>query len=277
VIVTDSGAAIPTSLQAAYRIVTVPLRITIAGESYIDGVNISPPRIVAALLGGEKVTVHEPSAADFASVYGRLSDAGVGGIVSIHLSHRMHDVVARANEAAAGARVLVRVIDSGTVAMAQGLVALSAAALARDGATLADVERAATRTNGGARLMLTVATMDYLFRDGRVPRVLKSFSNAANMRPLLSVVDGDVKMVARVRGTDAARARVRDEMKEYHASLGRAAVAVSLVGGSAAEAGLAIGAPGSLEECSPGASLTAHAGPGTYAVAVAPMPEEYVM
>ena len=107
-----------------YRIVTVPLRITNAGEHYTEGVNISPPRVVAALLGGEKVVRSEPSAAEFALVYGRLADAGVKNIVSIHLSHRMHDAVANAEEAAVGARALVHVIDSGTVAMAQGFVAL---------------------------------------------------------------------------------------------------------------------------------------------------------
>lgn len=276
VIVTDSGAALPVGVLSAYRIAVVPLRVTIGGQPYIEGVNISPPRVVAALVAGETVTVAAPSEDDFAAVYRRLAYEGAGTIVSIHLSARMHDVVPAAEQAAKTASVPVRVIDSGTVAMAEGFVALAAATVARVGGSAARVEEEAARTNAGARLLFTVATMDYLHRDGQVPRVLKALSNATNVRPILSVVDGQVKMVSRIRGTEAARHKVRDDMLAYYGTLTRPAVAVSLVGASAHEEGIDLNVPGTLDDCSAGASLAAHAGPGTYAVAVAPMPEGYV-
>lgn len=275
-IVTDSAAALSVAAQSAYRVTVVPLRITIGGQEFLEGVNISPPRIVAALMSGETVTVREPTAEDMAVAYARLADEGVRGIVSVHLSHRMHDAAGSAREAATSSRVPVRVMDSGTVAMAQGFVALAAAAVALHGRDLHAVETAAAATMVGSRLMFTVATMDYLHKDGRVPRVVKSLSNVTGMRPLLLVVDGKVTMVERVRGTEAARARVHEEMEEYRASLRRPASAVALVGGGS-EDGLQIEGPGAVAGATAGASLTAHAGPGTYVVAVAPMPDEYAI
>ena len=275
VVVTDSGAALPAGLESAYNIRVVPMRLAIGDEVYTEGLNISPPRVVAALISGERVRVFEPPSAEIAAAYRTAAILGAEHVVSVHISSGIHHVVPHAAEAAAHAPIPVTVIDTKTIALAQGFVALAAAAVAREGGDVAQVVAAAHAANASARLLFTVDTLEYVHRDGRVPGIVKAISNASHMRPLLSTVDGQIKLVGRVRNTGPARERVKQQMTDAVAGMRNPAVAVALVGGSALELGLGIDAPGMMREISPGASLTAHAGPGTYVVAAADMPKEF--
>ena len=274
---TDSADAFPHSLQAKYGIRIVPLHLAIGDEIYIAGVNISPPRVVAALMAGSKVRAFEPPISEFARVYEECAEAGAEEIVSIHVSSKIHKLYAHALEAAAHSPIPVTVIDSGTLAMAEGFVVLAAAAVAHLGGTAGEAADAARRTAASSRLYFTVETMDYLHRDGQVPALIKNLSNTLHVRPILTLKDGEISLVARQRETGPARAQVRKMIQDYVKTLTRPAVAVALAGGSAREEGLGIDGPGFSIEASPGATLTAHAGPGTYVAAAADMPTEFML
>jgi len=276
-VVTESAAAVPYALQAKYNIRTVPMHIAIGDEIYSEGVNISPPRVVAALLTGSKVRTFEPPTAEFTHAYQECADAGAKHIVSIHVSGKVHKVVESAKAAAKSSPIPVTVIDSGTIAMAEGWVVLAAAAVAHLGGDADAVTEAARVAADSARISFTVDTLEYLHRDGRVPGIIKSLSDTLHMRPILEIKDGDIALVDRVRQTAPAREKVRSTMKEYAESLTRPAVAISLVGASALEEDLGVDTAGLMIEESPGASLTAHAGPGTYVVAAADMPAEFLL
>lgn len=276
-VVTDSASAIPYSLLNEYGIRVIPLHLAIDQELFSEGVNISPPRVVAALLAGSRVRTFEPPAAEFSRIYRACADAGTREVVSIHASGKILKVIEAARDAAESSPIPVTVVDSTTIALAQGWIVLAAAAVAHSGGNAEAVADAARRTAETSRLVFTVDTMEYLHRDGRVPAVIKALSNTLHMRPILAIKDGDIALVDRVRHTEAAREQVRSMMREYAATLARPAVAVALIGGSALENGLGVETTGLMIEESPGASLTAHAGPGTYVVAAADMPQEFVL
>ncbi|MBN2176532.1 MAG: DegV family EDD domain-containing protein [Demequinaceae bacterium] len=275
-VVTDSASALPHAFQAKYDIRVVPMHIAIDEEVFTEGVNISPPKVVAAQLLGSKVRTFEPPVAEFSHAYQGCIKAGYREIVSIHVSCKIHKVYAHAQEAARTMGTPVTVIDSGTVTMAEGWVVLAAAAVAKAGGDAEDVVRAAREAMETSRLLFTVETLDYVHQDGRVSGAIRLLSNATHMRPILTIKDGDIALAGRERQTGPAREKVRTMMQDYAKTLARPVVSVALVGGSALEEGLGIDTPGLMIEDSPGASLTAHAGPGTYAVAVADMPLEFI-
>jgi fatty acid-binding protein DegV len=86
VVVTDSAAALPSALQSRYEIVVIPLMLEIDGAVFTEGVNISPPRVVAALLGGARVRVLEPPSGEIGRIYRGLAADGADHIVSVHVS-----------------------------------------------------------------------------------------------------------------------------------------------------------------------------------------------
>jgi DegV family protein with EDD domain len=274
-VVTDSAAAIPYRLQMRYGIRVIPMHISINNDVFTEGKDISPPKVVAALLSGATVRTFEPPTSEIARVYRSCVHAGFRQIVSIHVSSKIHKVFAHAQEAAQSIEAPVTVIDSGTVTMAEGWIVLAAAAVAQAGGDVASVIQVAHDTIATSRLLFTVDTLDFVHQDGQVSGVIRALSNVTHIRPILTIKDGSVSMSGRTRHTGPAREQVRTTMQDYAKTLKRPAVSVALVGASAIEAGLGVETVGMMIEDSPGASLTAHAGPGTYAVAVADMPYQF--
>lgn len=276
-VVTDSAAALPHALQAKHRIRVVPLHLQIGHEVYTEGVNISAPRVVAALLDGHRVRTFEAPVAEISRAYRECADAGATHIVSIHMSAKITGMVGHAEEAATTSPIPVTIIDSGTMSIAEGFIVLAAAAVAGFGEPVDVVAEAARRTMANTRMLFTVSTLDYVHRDGQIPGLIKLLGNTLSARPILAVKEGKVKPTGRVKETGPAREHVRAEIAAYAATLTRPAVAFALVGGGATEEGLAVETTGFSMEVSPGASMAAHAGPGTYVAAAADMPPEFML
>ena len=274
-VVTDSAAALPSPLQAKYGITVVPLGLKIDGEFFSEGVNVSPPRVVAALMNKAKVAIIEPSAEAFARTYRGLAAEGVTHVVSVHVSGAMQEVVARATEGASQSPVPVTVIDTRTLSMATGFCALAAASRAANNGDPAGVADAARSTAASSRVILTVETLEYAHRDGQVPGAVRALADTLHVRPILEVKDGLLKRAGGARNTGPAREEVRRLMEQYAATLSHPAVSVALVGGNATESGLAVTTSGISMETSPGATLTAHSGPGTYVVCAVDMPPDF--
>lgn len=276
-VVTDSAAALPHSLQAKHYVTVVPLHLQIGHEVFTEGVNISAPRVIAALLDGKRVRTFEAPVAELARAYKACADAGAQHIVSIHMSAHITEMVRHAEEAAQSSPVPVTVVDSGTMSLAQGFIVLAAASVAEYGEPAHVVAEAARHTMAHSRMLFTVATLDYVHRDGQIPGLVKMLGNTLSVRPILAVEDGKVKVISKQRETGPAREHVRAQIQAYVATLGRPAVGYAIVGGSATDEGLAITTPGFALEESPGASMAAHAGPGTYVAAAAEMPPEFML
>ncbi len=274
-VVTDSATALPSSVQAKYDVRVIPLHLTIDDEVFSEGVNISPPKVVGALLDKKVVTIFDPPAAEFARVYRDLAHAGVRHIVSIHVSSKMQKVVAHALEAAAQSPVPVTVIDSQSVSMGTGFAVMAAAARAAEDESPERVAEAARTTAASSRVMMTVETMEYVHRDGQVPGAIRAVADTLHVRPILTIKDGAIARAGGARNTKPARDEVRRTIEAYIATLARPAVSVALAGGSAIEAGLGVATGGMMIETSPGASLTAHTGPGTYVVCAANLPPDF--
>jgi DegV family protein with EDD domain len=274
VVVTDSAAALPSTLQSRYNVVVIPLMLEIDGSVYTEGVNISPPRVVAALLAGSRVRVLEPPAGEIGRIYRQLAGEGADHIVSVHVSGAIHSIVEYAREAAGYAPIPVDVIDTRTIGMGQGfaVVAAGAQVVAGHGADAASTAAKATATS--SRVLMTVETLEYAHRDGQVPGAIRAVADTLHVRPMLELKDGSIVRTGGTRNTEPARREVKRRMEAYVATLARPVVSVALVGGSAVESGLGIITPGPMIEASPGASLSAHAGPGTYLVAAADMPAD---
>ncbi len=274
-VITDSAAAVPSTLQSKYGITVIPLHLTIGDEVYTEGVNISPPKVVAALLNKSTVKILEPPASEFARVYRELAASGAHHIVAVHTSGKMQKIVAHATEAAGMSPIPVTIIDTETVSMATGFAVLAAAARALDDEPADRVAEAARTTAASSRVFMTVETMEYVHRDGQVPNAVRAVADTLRVRPILTIKDGVMARSGGARNTKPAREEVRRHIEDCIANFTRPAVSVALVGGSAMENGLGIATSGIMIEASPGASLSAHTGPGTYVVCAANLPADF--
>jgi DegV family protein with EDD domain len=279
VVVTDSTASLPTEVAAAHGITVVPLQVVIGSEVFDEGsAEATPARVAEALREFRPVSTSRPTPAALIDVYEHLAESGANEIVSVHLSAEMSGTFESAQLAARDFRIPVHAVDSRQVGVATGYAAITAAEVASRGGSGADAAEAARVRAAAARSLFYVDTLEYLRRGGRIGAATALFGGALSVKPLLTIQDGLVASLERVRTSGRALARL-EELAVAAAGDESADVCVAhLASPDRADrlaANLAERLQANLEGrevwCAElGAVLGAHVGPGMIAVCVSP-------
>ena len=281
-VVTDSTASLPPELAAEHGIVVVPLQVVIGAAVHDEGTpEASPARVAAALREFLPVSTSRPAPAVFAETYERLAAEGAEEIISLHLSGDMSGTFESAQLAARDATVPVTAVDSRQVGVATGFAAVTAAEVVAAGGTAGDAARAALERAAESSSLFYVDTLEYLRRGGRIGAAAALFGGALAVKPLLTIADGRVSTLEKVRTSGRALARLEDLAVE-RAGERQVDVSVSHLA-DAERAGqladrlrvrLAPNLGGRELWCGElGAVLGAHVGPGMLAVCVSPLPD----
>ena len=275
-IVTDSTASLSAQDAEREGIIVVPLQVCIDDDTYTEGVDLAADHISEALHDGKQVTTSRPSPQAFHDAYQSLVDDGVDEILSIHLSSNMSGTVESARSAAARCAVPVRVVDTRTVGLASGYAAGRAAEAVRDGADATRAAQVAVASAAASTVLLYVDSLEYLKRGGRVSIAAALIGSALSVKPLLTLDDGTVVALEKIRTRAQALARAEDIIVER----ARACTAGYQIGVQhlanaerAAEVAQHVAEQLGLDEVpvdQVGAVIGAHVGPGTIAVTLSP-------
>lgn len=279
VVATDSSACLPWEIADAWGVLVAPLQVIVDDEAFDEGSGIAPQSVVEALVVGRRVSTSQPGPAVLLKLIEQATVAGATDMVFVSISgaisgtaQAMQAASAAATGSASGA-LRVIVVDSGTVSLAAGLAALSAAAVARSGGSADEVAAEARRAAESSLCLFTVDTLEYLRRGGRVSDTMAALGNALGVKPVLGVVDGRVDQVERVRTSVKARAAVLDRIAAHAPSHVHPVIGVMTLAGDdemAMAARGVIASRGDWPVITAGLSavLAAHGGPGSLAVAV---------
>jgi DegV family protein with EDD domain len=285
-IVTDSTAYLtPGQVAGAGAPVRViPLHVVIGGREHREGVDVRVEDLAEALRRFVPVTTSRPAPGEFLAVYEELAAAGAEAIVSVHISADMSATVQGAHLAAGQSPVPVTVVDSRVLGAAMGYAVLSAAAAAAAGADAETVAAIAQSRALDATVVFYVHTLEHLRRGGRIGSASALLGSALAIKPILSLDDGHIAPLEKVRtagralarmvelaGEAADRARMAGRIVDIEVQhldfAARAAEVVDALAERVADAGeIRIGELGAV--------VGAHVGPGTLAITVAPRPED---
>ena len=214
-IVTDSSCDLPEDVLERHRIAVVPLTIRFGTEEFVDREQLSKDEFWRRLTEGDVLPqTAAPSVGRFQEAFHRLSNEGADGVVVICISSRIsatHQSAVLAAEQFPGG-VPVRVIDSGLVSAALGLVAIEAAELAATGVGVDAVEQTAREAAASTNLFATLDTLEFLKRGGRIGSAQAFFGNLLDIKPIISFKDGAVEAAGRVRTRRKVLAAVVDHV-----------------------------------------------------------------
>jgi DegV family protein with EDD domain len=230
-VVTDSTAALLPGPAHEAGVVVVPLHVHVGETTTLEGAGAD--EATTAVLRGDRVTTSQPTPEVFAERYAELAAAGAREIVSVHLSGELSGTVHAAALAAHRAPVPVRVVDSRVVGMGLGFAVLAAARGATSGASAADVEGVALETARSASGFFLVDSLEHLRRGGRLSLAASAVGTALGMKPLLTLRDGRVAVLAKVRTRAAAVARLTALVEEEAVRCARPRVALHYLGDGA--------------------------------------------
>ena len=218
-IVTDSTVSLPRSMLEQWGIHLVPLELRFGDRVYRDGEDLDPTTFYQMLQTADLLpTTSAPRPASFLEAFRRAS-ATANHVLCLtlisHLSatHELAVMVADlARQALAG--VTVQVVDTRTAAGAQALVALAAAKAARQGHTPEQVLETCRTVMDRVNLVAFLDTLHFLWRGGHVPRVAAWMGAVLNVKPMLEMKNGNIRLVARPRTRPRATDRLLSIMAQ---------------------------------------------------------------
>jgi len=201
-IVTDSACDLPPEVSEENQIDIVPLTIRFGEEELLDRRDLTPEQFWARCASSPRLPeTAAPSPGAFQEAYKRAADEGAAGIVCVNLSSALsatYQSAVTAAQSVAG-RVPVRVVDSRSVSIAQGLMVLAAARMAREGKSLDDVAGAAEDLVGRTRVFAALDTLENLKKGGRIGGAEAFLGSLLSIKPIIEVRDGVVESESRQR------------------------------------------------------------------------------
>ena len=209
-VVTDSSSDIAPELARELGITVVPLYVCFGEKVYRDRVDITEDEYYHQLITGLiHPTTSQPSPSDFAQVYEKLSE-DTDEIVSIHASNKLSGTYNSALLAkeSIGKKCCIEVIDSKWVTMALGLIAMGAARAAEDGEGLQQLVNRIMQAITQIRFLGSLDTLKYLAKGGRIGKSKSLLGTILNVKPLLTIRDGEIVPVGLVRTRNKAMERL---------------------------------------------------------------------
>jgi fatty acid kinase fatty acid binding subunit len=201
-VVTDSASDLPDELLAELGIGLVPLRIRFGAEELVDRTELSTKEFWSrcnSFAGLPETSA--PSPGQFQAAFEAMAAEGADGVVCVNLSSRLSATIEAARQAA---RTLegsleVRVVDSLSVTLGEGLVTLEAAQRASRGASLDEVAAAAERIVGSLKVYGAIDTLENLKRGGRIGGAQALLGSLLSIKPVIQVVQGVVEQESKQR------------------------------------------------------------------------------
>jgi DegV family protein with EDD domain len=271
-IVLDSTADLPDAAARFPNWRVVPLYVRFGDDSFKDGIEISAEEFYGRLQSDpEFPRTSQPTPADFLHCYGEL--LAYERIYSLHLSAKVSGTYESAVAAAAElGHGVVHAIDTETASGSIGLLARAIQRRLDAGTTDEEIDELIARYQRERGLLFTVDTLEFLARGGRIGKAAAFAGGILHVKPILSIVDGEVAPVKRVRGEKKAFAELVQALETntadepewrlgiaHAAAPERAAELEALVRERRPNADLEL-------IVTLGAVIGAHAGPGTLAL-----------
>ena len=244
-IVTDSACDLPAEVADKMGIEIVPLSIRFGEDEFIDREQLNVAEFWNRCVN--MATLPEtaaPAPGQFESVYRRLAAEGTTGIVAESwpdsetttipvvpsLSGQLSATIQSAELAARSLtdddnlKLDIRIVDSRSVSMGIGTIAIACARAAADGQPLDAVEALAYELSDQTRVFAALDTLDNLKKGGRIGGAKAFLATALSIKPIIDVTGGVVAEAGKQRTRSKALKHLVERFRSYHGRVENLAV-----------------------------------------------------
>jgi DegV family protein with EDD domain len=202
-VVLDSTADFPEAHERFPNWRVVPLYVRFGDESKRDYVEIGPEEFYARLRTvTELPTTSQPTPGDFLATYEELAD--YERVYVLNISAKLSGTHQSAQTAAAELGDKVRTIDTGSASAAIAMLGFAIQRRLERGTDDAAIDELVARYKTEAGMLFTVDTLEFLQKGGRIGRAAAFAGNLLHVKPILTIADGEVLPLKRVRGNQKA-------------------------------------------------------------------------
>lgn len=197
-IIVDSTADLVPEIKERAHI--VPLTVHFGDEEYIDGVTIDHETFYNRLIESDVLPTTSQATPDaFMKEFDKIKEAGEEAVV-ITLASKFSGTYQSAMIAASEYENIY-VVDSTSATMGSGILVELAFKLLDEGKKAAEIALKLEEEKKKIVVVALVDTLEYLKKGGRISKAVAFAGGVLNIKPVLSVIDGEINMLGKARGS----------------------------------------------------------------------------
>ena len=213
-IVTDSTADLTSEICKKFDIGIVPYYLNYKGKSYKDRLDMKINEYYEKLKKMEIPTTSIPSIGDVLQTYDKAAKKGVK-IISLHISSKLSGLLNVANNARNTLKnIEIHLFDSLTASGGLALQVIAAARLAKEGKSIKKIIKRLEMIRNKMETFAILDTLEYLKRGGRIGVVEGFIGSILNIKPIVKVINGELKSFSKARSISKAMDKVLENIKE---------------------------------------------------------------
>ena len=197
-IIIDSTADLSAELKT--KVAVVPLTVHFGDEEYLDGVTIDHKAFYEKLIESDQLpTTSQATPDSFINEFEKVKEAGDSAVV-ITISSKLSGTYQSATIAAEDFENIY-IVDSGSAAIGSGILAERALQLADSGMEAREIAEILNKEKEKIVIIALLDTLEYLKKGGRISKTVAFAGAVLNIKPVISVEDGEIAVLGKARGS----------------------------------------------------------------------------
>lgn len=218
-IVTDGAVDMPAEWYEEFEINRIPINVHFGEKTFLQDVDLSLDEFYK-LVDEKKMAfpkTSQPSPHQFAEYYKKIAKPG-DTILSIHITSKLSGTYASAVAAVDEVKDMFKVVPVDTLggSIGTGFMCRTARQMERAGKSVDEIVQHLESIRGKVQIILTLDTLEYARRSGRVGTLSAALASVLNVKPIALLKDGVVEMVDKVRTRKVALERVLEMAKNAY-------------------------------------------------------------
>ena len=203
-IVTDSNSGITQSRGKELGIYVLPMPFFIDGELFLEDISLTQEQFYERLGADSEISTSQPSPGDVMELWEKLLRE-YDEIVHIPMSSGLSNSCETAMSIAAEYDGKVQVVNNQRISVTQEQSVYDAMKLRSQGKTAREIREVLEREKFQSSIYITVDTLKYLKKGGRVTPAAAAIGTVLNLKPVLQIQGEKLDAFAKVRGWKAAK------------------------------------------------------------------------
>lgn len=212
-IMTDSNSGITQKEAAIMGVTVVPMPFNIAGNDYLEDINLTQEEFYKKLVGGDEISTSQPTPGVVMDIWDNLLKE-YDEIVYIPMSSGLSSATSTASLLAEDYDGKVEVVDNQRIAMTMRQSVLDALLLASKGLSAKEIKERLEEERFNQSIYITLDTLYYLKRGGRITPAAAAIGSILKIKPVLQIQGGKLDAFAKARTMSAAKNTMIEAVKK---------------------------------------------------------------